>query len=140
MAKSDKNGQLNIEQENAIDLLIQGKSDREVAEAIGVARQTVNQWRNHDAVFVAELNATRHEIWGSQTERLRSLVKKAVDILESSLDAEDLRLRQSAAVHILKAVGLYGVDLKPTGATNAEALKEDWERAERMATLFKGLS
>lgn len=44
MAKSDKNGQLNIEQENAIDLLIQGKSDREVAEAIGVARQTVNQW------------------------------------------------------------------------------------------------
>ncbi len=46
MAKSDKNGQLNIEPENAIDLLIQGKSDREVAEAIGVARQTVNQWRN----------------------------------------------------------------------------------------------
>ena len=63
-----------------------------------------------------------------------------MDILESSLDAEDLRLRQSAAVHILKAVGLYGVDLKPTGATLAFALKEDWERAERMATLFKGLS
>lgn len=32
------------------------------------------------------------------------------------------------------------LDLKPTGATNAEALKEDWERAERMAALFKGLS
>ena len=52
----DKTRQLSIEQQNAIDLLVQGKSDRETAEAIGVSRQTVNNWRNNDTVFIAELN------------------------------------------------------------------------------------
>jgi len=128
---------LSVEQENAIDLLIQGKSDREVAEAVGVARQTVNQWRNQDAVFIAELNVRRHAIWGSQTERLRSLIAKAVDVLERDLDSEDLRLRQSAAVHLLKAVGLYRADLEPTGETSAEAIEDQWAQAKLMASLFK---
>ena len=125
MAKSDKSQQLNIEQENAIDLLIQGKSDREVAESVNVSRQTVTQWRNHDAPFVAALNARRHEVWGTQTERLRTLVEQAVGVLESDLNSEDMRLRQTAAVHILKVVGLCGLDLGPTGNTSAEGVESN---------------
>jgi transposase len=135
MTKADTNGQLKLEQDHAINLLLQGQSDREVAEAVNVSRQTVNQWRNHDAVFVAELNARRQALWGSQTERLRSLISQAVDVLRSDLENEDLRLRQSAAVHILKAVGLYGADLKPTGGTTAEAIEADWREAELKARL-----
>ncbi len=46
MAKPDKERQsLSIEQQNAIDMLVLGKSDREVAEAVGVSRQTVCGWR-----------------------------------------------------------------------------------------------
>lgn len=136
MAKSDTTRQLSLEQENAIDLLIQGKSDREVAEAVNVSRQTVNQWQNHDAVFIAALNARRYEIWGSQTERLRSLISQAVDVLDSDLSSEDLRLRQSAAVHILKAVGLYGADLKPTGETSPDAIESDWKWQESLSSLL----
>lgn len=119
MTQTDKIGQLKLEQDHAINLLLQGKSDREVAEAVNVSRQTVNQWQNHDAVFIAELNVRRQALWGSQLERLRSLVKKAVDVLESDLESQDLRLRQSAAIHILRCVSIYGMNLKPGGTEEA---------------------
>ena len=135
MAKSNKTQQLSIEQENAIDLLIQGKSEKEVAEAVNVNRETLNQWRNHDAVFVAALNARRQEIWGSQSERLRALVKKAVDVLEGDLDSDERKLRQSAAIHLLKAVKVYGTPLYPHGLTDPEEIESEWKRSLDLKSL-----
>ena len=126
MAKSDNSRQLSIEQENAIDLLLEGKSDREVAEAVGVSRQTVTEWRNGNAVFAAELNQRRHEVWGGQVERLRGLVAEAVAVLEEDLKQAPQRLRQAAAVHILRAVGMYGSKLKPEGCTDPKLLEDSW--------------
>lgn len=137
-SKADKIRQLSVEQENAVDLLLQGKSDREVAEAVGVSRQTVWEWRNRNAVFVAELNKRRQEIWGSQTERLRQLVAKAIDVLEDDLETtEERRLRQSAAVHILRAVGLYGSALEPKGEANPEDVESDWRYEEHIKSLCR---
>ncbi|NSW83138.1 MAG: helix-turn-helix domain-containing protein [Syntrophothermus sp.] len=141
MAKVDKSRQLTIEQENAIDLLLQGKSDREVAEAVGVSRQTVTEWRNRDALFVAELNRRRQEVWGGQTERLRQLVAQAVNVLEEDLQQnQDRKLRQAAAVHILRAVGLYGVNLAPKGATDPEDIEAEWASTKALAESLKELS
>jgi len=138
VAKADKTRQLTIEQQNAIDLLLQGKSDREVAEAVGVARQTVTEWRNRNALFVAELNRRRQEVWGSQTERLRQLVIQAVNVLEEDLQQnQDRRLRQAAAVHILRAVGLYGCDLEPRGAVDPEDIEAKWQRDEALKQLTR---
>lgn len=128
---------LSIEQQNAIDLLILGKPDREVAEEVGVSRPTVTDWRNHNEHFAAELNRRRREVWGAHTERLRTLVERAVDALEDNLDADDPSLRQSAAVHVLKAVGLYGADLHPTGYTTPDKVREEWEERRRLAELTR---
>ncbi len=135
MTKADRTGQLSIEQENAIDLLIQGKPDKEVAAAVGVARQTVTTWRNHNADFAAELNIRRREIWGSQEDRLRQLVAKAVTVLAEDLENEDQRLRQRAAVHILRAAGLYGTRLFPDGAISGTGVQAEWNRQTRFDTL-----
>jgi len=138
VAKIGKSRQLTIEQENAIDLLLQGKSDREVAEAVGVSRQTVTEWRNRNALFVAELNRRRQEVWGGQTERLRQLVAQAVSVLEEDLQQnQDRRLRQAAAVHILRAVGLYGVNLAPKGATDPEDVEANWQNDEALKRLTR---
>ena len=67
--ESDRN--LSIQQKNAIDLLIVGQTDGEVAQTIGASRQTINQWKNQDAVFVAEMNRQRKSVWECQQERLR---------------------------------------------------------------------
>ena len=143
MAEADKTRQLNVKQENAIDLLLQGQNDREVAEAVGVSRQTVTEWPNGNAVFVAELNRRRQEVWGGEVERLRGLVAKAIDVLEEELEDEQgmtpVRVRQAAAVHILKAVGLYGANLRPSGNTDPEALGASGRSERALTEVLKGL-
>jgi hypothetical protein len=42
---------LNVQQLNAIDLLVTGCSDWEVAEKMGVDRNTVTRWRNYHPAF-----------------------------------------------------------------------------------------
>lgn len=77
MSENHENSQnvtnLTIEQQNAIELLVQGISDREVAEKINFARETVTRWRNENPYFQAELNRKRQEIWGAAQDRLRAL-------------------------------------------------------------------
>lgn len=77
--------ELSVAQQNAIDLLVGGATDREAAEKVGVTRQTVNTWRNHDVVFITQLNARRLEIWGASLDKLRSLLPEALNTLEGAI-------------------------------------------------------
>jgi hypothetical protein len=97
---------LTVEQLNAVDLLVTGQPDATVAAAVGVSRQTVCDWRNHNPWFAAELGRRRRELWSETTRRLQDMAVTAVDRLQAALDDPTLSL--PAAVHILKAVGLYG--------------------------------
>jgi hypothetical protein len=128
MAKVDRTRQveLSIEQQNAIEMLIVGKSDRETAEACGVSRQTVNEWRNNNALFLAELNSRRAALWESDIDRLRSIVGEAITILEEDLSGNDEKARRAAAIHLLRAVGIYGANLKPEGPISASDIERDW--------------
>ncbi len=123
----DAASRLPIEQQNAIDLLIQGKPDHEVAAAVGVVRETVTRWRHENPYFVAELNRQRKALWGTAHERLRGLVHKAVDILEKALEEGDLK----AAVAVLKAVRLYGTVPPPSGPEDPELVL--WQEAQAWA-------
>ena len=103
--EADKIGQeLSIAQLNAIDCLASGQTDAETATAVGVTRQTVNGWRNHDPVFIATLNARRLEIWGGAADRLRALLPKALAALEAALSREEADWR--AAVRVVELAGL----------------------------------
>ncbi|MCH2519463.1 MAG: hypothetical protein MK210_14900, partial [Dehalococcoidia bacterium] len=107
---------LSVEQLNAIDILVQGKTDQETAQSVGVARETVTRWRNDNPYFAAELNKQRRLIWAASHDRLRSLASKAVDTLEAALDSGDSRI----AVEVMKAVGLYGQVTPLSGPVDAE--------------------
>ena len=120
---------LSVEQLNAIDVLVQGRTDQETAETVGVVRETVTRWRNDNPHFTAELNRQRRLIWGDSHDRLRALASKAVDTLETSLDEGDSRV----AVEILKAIGLYGQVQPPSGPEVAELVL--WEKARAWAEL-----
>jgi hypothetical protein len=106
-----KNGALSVEQSIAVDLLILGKNDQATADLVGVTRQTICEWRRREPVFVAELEARRAALFAEQLARLRVLADQAIDVLGEDLQqGDDLRLRQAAAVHILKSIGLYGCE------------------------------
>lgn len=83
-------------------------------------------------VFTAAWNSQQKRAWELAQERLRALLPLALDALESDLKGEDPKARQAAAVHILRAVGLYGSDLTPKGPTNPHAI----ERQAALADLY----
>ena len=97
---------LTPEQLNAIDLLILGKTDREVSEIVGVRRETVTKWHKNP-FFSAELSIKREELWVDAKLRLKSLAHEAVNVLTKGLSSGDEKVAITAAVHILKTVGLY---------------------------------
>ena len=120
---------LSVEQMNAIDILVQGRTDQETAETVGVARETVTRWRNDNPHFTAQLNRQRRLIWSDSHDRLRALASKAVDALEVALDEGDSR----AAVEVLKAIGIYGQVQPPSGPEDADLVL--WEEAKAWAEL-----
>ena len=131
------NEKLNEKQQRAIQLLLVGQSDQQVAETVGVTRQTVNQWKSRDPVFVARMNREKEELWQSYRQKLRSVVGQAIDVLvDDSLDVENRNLRQTAAVHLLKSVGLYGQDLKPSGPTESQEVERRWWGNDQLNSLL----
>ena len=78
---------LTVIQEKAIQLLMTGGSDQAVADELGIARQTVNNWKHNDAAFAARFNAERQALWSTHREKLRSLVAQAVDVLAEDMAA-----------------------------------------------------
>ena len=128
MSKNPISNELTHQQETAIDLILAGKSDNEVAEKIGKSRSTVNVWRHHNPLFMATLNDRRQRLWGSQLNRLNTLAAEAVDVLREGLHDEDIKVRLLAAIHILKATGTYGAALPGTQETDP---------AELAASLYK---
>src|SRR5207302_1319021 len=103
------------QQETAVGLLASGKTVDETAQALGVTRPTVGAWLRHPGMQAA-LNGRRQEQWAGMTDRLRSLLPKALDVLEQELEGEN---RIQAAVHLLKAAGAYGLSV-PSGPVDPE--------------------
>ena len=95
---------LNIEQENAIDLLIIGKTDQETADLVGVSRMTVQGWRTSHPLFMGELEVRRARLWGATGERLRGLMAKAVDNIAAAIEGGNL----PASWELLKCTAMYG--------------------------------
>ena len=132
---------LTVMQEKAIRLLMAGLNDGAVADKLGLARQTVNNWRHNEAAFAARFNAERQALWSTHREKLRSLVAQAVDVLAEDMVAKlEPKLRQSAAIHVLKAVGLYGQNMKPSGATDSVQVERNWQENDEMLKLFEEVS
>jgi hypothetical protein len=77
--------QLSIVQEQAIDLLISGQNDRQVAEALHVHRVSITRWRRYHPGFQASLNYRRRLLAESSQDKLRTLVYAALDALLDDL-------------------------------------------------------
>ncbi len=128
---------LTPEQMNAVDLLILGKTDREVAEAVGVRRETVTKWHKNP-FFSAELSIRREELWVDAKIRLKALVHEAVNVLTRGLSSADEKVAITAAVHILKTVGLYGELKQGFGPDTPERAIWD-QRAEKELQIYMAL-
>ena len=107
---------LTSKQQQAISLLLSCKNDTEVAEELGVARQTMNTWKNKNLDFAAELDRQQQELNQENRLQLSGLVGQSIRVLRQSLESENERIRLSASIHVLKATGLYGQDHETTSS------------------------
>lgn len=130
---------LTPEQLNAIDLLILGKTDREVSEIVGVRRETITKWHKNP-FFIAELNVKREDLWTDSKLRLKALAHEAVNTLTNGLHSSDEKIAITAAVHILKVTGLYDGEWKGTLELPKTPEEAVWARMVKEKTkLYRGV-
>ena len=123
--KGNGEDHLTPQQQAGVDLLVSGKTLTDAAEVLGVTRETVSTWTNHNPVFIAALNQRRGELWESQVETLRGLLPRALAVLAAAMEGDN---PLPAALAVLKSCGLAQGLGRPTGpTTEAEA-----ERALRL--------
>lgn len=117
MTKADK--KLKPAQLTAVDLLALGSSVSAAATAAKVSRQTVSEWLNQDAEFIAALNTRRGELWAEAADRLRALLPRALDVIEKALATEG----PDALPAALALVKLVRVNVAPALATDPRAIE-----------------
>jgi hypothetical protein len=116
----------------AVEVLASGGTFSDAARAAGVDRLTVDDWRDDNPAFVAELNARRQDRRDSVQSRLRSLADKAVATIEKMLDDESVPapVRLKVAQIVLDAsVGIPKAE--PIGSCNPRAVRNAIRRQQR---------
>lgn len=113
----------------AMRLLVEGHSLASVAELVGASRPTVRAWRESPE-GQRMLRAAREECdrefkdsTSEARELLKSLARRAVQVLEEDLDSEDADIRHKAARTVLDRVGLPRTERVET-ITRAEDLSK----------------
>ena len=115
---------LNEKQESAIELILQGLNDGEIAERVGVSRQSVNTWRNHDESFMEALQVRRGILQEVHMNQLEQLVTESIEVLREALGEQDQKTRLKTAMYVLKFSGLQGY-AKGTLGQKKEESSED---------------
>ena len=90
-------------QRQAVPLILSGKTDREVGEAVGVTRETVCEWRSKRE-FKTVLNRERERVWVENRHMVDVLNKKALVRLYNLIDSDDERIALHASLGTLKAL------------------------------------
>ncbi len=104
--KRDTVSALSPQQELALDLFATGKTVTQVAEALGVSRQTVSKWLNQDLEFRRALEDRRLELWENAKLSVFARLQKALDVLDEALENGSLQDKMRAAFRILDIAGL----------------------------------
>ncbi|MGD0863667.1 MAG: hypothetical protein ABSA21_13090 [Candidatus Limnocylindrales bacterium] len=122
-------------------MLLVGKHDQEVADAIGVHRVTVTRWRLYHPQFQATLNERRAAAWKSSEDAYRVLLHDAVGALQEELGTPGPQ-RAKLALGILRSSPLPHADLAHPGPTDPEAVVDEVAKQgstrelDRLNTLF----
>lgn len=119
--------ELTPQQETAVTLLVTGKTVTDTAEVLEVTRQTVSEWLHHHPGFQATLHRRQRELWHEASEQLRALIPKALEVVTKALEGEQAL---PAAVHVLKACGLYGT-VAPRGLTEPRDIALQQKQTEQ---------
>jgi hypothetical protein len=93
--------ELSQRQLSAIELVLRGLSDAQVATQLGVDRSTVYRWRI-SPLFRRELERQRKVLFEHSAARLSSMIEPALEILNRQLIGDDPKTALRAAAILLR--------------------------------------
>src|SRR5207237_8305322 len=96
---------LSEQQVTAIQLLVVGRADGDVAAAVGINRTTLWRWKHHHPLFRAELSRRRNEVWASAADRFRGMLGVAIKVIRKQLRHEQALVQFRAAALLRTAAG-----------------------------------
>ncbi len=97
---------LSVKQELALELILCGMNDGEIAKRAGVSRQTINTWRNHNENFRMLLAGRREAVRERHRDELSRLVSEAVRVMREAMRDDDMLTRLWAVQALLRMSGL----------------------------------
>lgn len=97
---------LNEKQELALHLVLEGLTDSQIAEQVGVSRQRVNIWRNQDIAFMQALEERKRVLREVHLGQLMHMIGKAMEVVREAMDTGNEQTRLKAAMYVLKLAGL----------------------------------
>jgi DNA-binding CsgD family transcriptional regulator len=115
---------LEPKQEKAVEYMLAGASDSEIAKKLKVTRQTVNYWRNQDFDFIYELQMRRNQLWEGYRDKLSDLYKMAVEEVKKSFKSKDPKTRLQVAMQILRLPALQE-NLKSKAPTDRKTIEKE---------------
>jgi transposase-like protein len=83
-------------QERALELMLTGQTDTQIAKALGITRQTLYNWRNLDARFIRALGERRSILREQTQEELLELSHGAIRAVKAALASKDERVQLQA--------------------------------------------
>jgi len=104
---------LSVKQEQAISLMMVGKNDTEIGNALGVSRECVWRWRNENPDFIEAARKRQELMAARQMEELNDMLTEALMVVKENLRSGDGKTRMHVALQLLKMSGLQGFAKTP---------------------------
>ena len=95
--ETNPSNEMNEKEEMALALILQGRKDAEVAEALGISRMTIWRWKKYDAGFIQALEEKRAHLRQQAEDNILELTESAVNAIRDALNEGDPRIRLQAA-------------------------------------------
>ena len=118
-----------LRQRQAIPLFLLGKTDTEVAEEIGVSRQTIWKWRREED-FDHDIDEAGEELLAQHTVAISELVKKSISSMSELLESSDNNLKFKVALTVLNAAAEWQRPEAPGHAAARSRLREEQLEAD----------
>ena len=122
---------LSVKQELALELILCGMNDGEIAKRAGVSRQTINTWRNHNEYFRMLLAGRREAALERHQGELSGLVFEAIGVMRKALLEGNLLTRLWAALALLHMSGLQAAVQTEKLRSQADIISELFNEAIR---------
>ena len=115
---------LNENQLLAVQLVVQGRSGREIAKQLSVTEETISRWKKQP-IFIASVNEILCQLREGIQQKMRNLIFQALEILETELSDKENKNKANIALKLLQNYKFVQLFDQKIGSDNPEIIKRN---------------